>query len=290
MIRFSVIFLICLCTCLVSGCHSSYEPFAIRNRPWAGAYSKAAFYVDEKNFAMGVMSVNIVCEYNNKKERFSNIIRKSESYLNKIDSSFDWKNPENLEAMFPATTAQKKLFRAFLADSGVNEEYSKRKTIICLNPLVVLVTNEPFIILPKTVVVYNDPTFISQEISPGVITSVIKPSSIGPSSTMVVLGSSTKKYRVRDGKSVYMSEVVAVYEPDMMVVERYNPSLFLSNGYSYGTKLKYSPETYWFSPDLRIPATKVNINEDGIARLPVTWGELLLERVGDDWVVQAVER
>jgi hypothetical protein len=64
-------------------------------------------------------------------------------------------------------------------------------------------------------------------------------------------------------------------------------NVVLKNGYAYGTRIPYAESPQWFSPDMNIPPTPVEFDDEGIGHIPVPWGELIMTREGDDWVVSA---
>ncbi len=61
----------------------------------------------------------------------------------------------------------------------------------------------------------------------------------------------------------------------------------LKNGYSYGTRIPYAENPQWFSPDMNVLPRKVEMDENNVGHIPVPWGELLMTKQGDDWVVSA---
>ncbi|AQQ69970.1 hypothetical protein SMSP2_00305 [Limihaloglobus sulfuriphilus] len=63
--------------------------------------------------------------------------------------------------------------------------------------------------------------------------------------------------------------------------------IILKNGYAYGTRIPYAESPQWFSPDMNIPPTPVKIDDEEIGHISVPWGELLMTREGDGWVVSA---
>jgi hypothetical protein len=64
------------------------------------------------------------------------------------------------------------------------------------------------------------------------------------------------------------------------------PFVVLPHGFDFGTRLPYHEAVMWFSPDLRVgPERPRRVSEDEM-RISVPWGELVLVREDDDWVVQ----
>lgn len=60
-------------------------------------------------------------------------------------------------------------------------------------------------------------------------------------------------------------------------------------GFIYGSRVPYSPEPDWFSPDLNIGPIVTEKITDTQRRIPVPWGSLILTREGDEWVVTTEE-
>jgi hypothetical protein len=57
-----------------------------------------------------------------------------------------------------------------------------------------------------------------------------------------------------------------------------------------GTRVPYAPVVVWFSPDKRVPPTEAEKVDESTRRIPVYWGWLVLDRVGDEWVVGSEAR
>jgi hypothetical protein len=64
-------------------------------------------------------------------------------------------------------------------------------------------------------------------------------------------------------------------------------NIMLKNGYAYGTRIPYAENPQWFSPDMNVLPRKVEMDENNVGHIPVPWGELLMTKQGDDWVVSA---
>ena len=61
----------------------------------------------------------------------------------------------------------------------------------------------------------------------------------------------------------------------------------LGKGYDYGTEVPFEPEATWFSPDLKLGPRSAEVVSEGVRRIPVPWGNLILTRDGNKWVVSA---
>jgi hypothetical protein len=63
------------------------------------------------------------------------------------------------------------------------------------------------------------------------------------------------------------------------------PFIVLPGGFDFGIRLPHHEDVSWFSPDLRVgPERPRRVSEDEM-RISVPWGELILLREEDDWVV-----
>lgn len=58
----------------------------------------------------------------------------------------------------------------------------------------------------------------------------------------------------------------------------------LKKGFAYGTRLPYDPEPQWFSPDMKTPLSPVDIDGNGVGRIAVPWGQIVLTKETDQWV------
>ncbi|MCI0500114.1 MAG: hypothetical protein L0Y36_10650 [Planctomycetales bacterium] len=61
----------------------------------------------------------------------------------------------------------------------------------------------------------------------------------------------------------------------------------LKHGFAYGTHIPYAENPLWFSPDMGIPPRPVEIDENGTGHIPLPWGELVLTKQADEWIVMA---
>ena len=61
----------------------------------------------------------------------------------------------------------------------------------------------------------------------------------------------------------------------------------LKHGYAYGTHIPYAENPQWFSPDMEVSPCPVEIDENGIGHIPLPWGELVLEKQSDEWIITA---
>ena len=69
--------------------------------------------------------------------------------------------------------------------------------------------------------------------------------------------------------------------------ERY---VLLNHGFTYGTRIPYSEDPQWFSPDLRMgPSSAEKISETQ-RRIEVPWGYLILNKVKNEWVITTQEK
>ncbi|MBT8485033.1 MAG: hypothetical protein KJO43_05605 [Phycisphaerae bacterium] len=59
-------------------------------------------------------------------------------------------------------------------------------------------------------------------------------------------------------------------------------------GAEFGTSVPFHPEVVWFSPDLEVGPVPPRFVSDRERRIDVPWGELILRREGDRWVVHPV--
>lgn len=64
----------------------------------------------------------------------------------------------------------------------------------------------------------------------------------------------------------------------------------LKHGYAYGTRIPYAENPRWFSPDMKIGPCPVEIDDNGIGHIPLSWGELVLKKQADEWIVAAKTR
>jgi len=68
------------------------------------------------------------------------------------------------------------------------------------------------------------------------------------------------------------------------------PFIVLPGGFDFGIRLPYHEDVTWFSPDLRVgPERPRRVSEDEM-RISVPWGELILLREDDDWIVSREQR
>lgn len=61
----------------------------------------------------------------------------------------------------------------------------------------------------------------------------------------------------------------------------------LKRGFAYGTRIPYDSAPCWYSPDMKILPRPVEIDSNGRGHIPVSWGEILLNKQGDQWIVTA---
>lgn len=61
--------------------------------------------------------------------------------------------------------------------------------------------------------------------------------------------------------------------------------IILRRGFAYGTRMPYDPAPQWFSPDMDITPRPVDIGENGVGRIEVPWGYLVLTEENDEWIV-----
>lgn len=101
--------------------------------------------------------------------------------------------------------------------------------------------------------------------------------------TVVVIG---------PGKTDYYEYAMGGYpgpgrsnQPVMQPDGTYRHYVGLTRGFDYGTHVPYDSAPQWFSPDLKIGPRPVEISADGLGRISVPWGELVLTREANEWVV-----
>ena len=61
--------------------------------------------------------------------------------------------------------------------------------------------------------------------------------------------------------------------------------VLLSGGFQYGTKFVLDGDIQWFSPDLKQCAVPLELDDDKRAVIEVSWGNLIITRIGEQVVV-----
>ncbi len=255
-LAFSIIF-------FISGCHSSYDKILIEDEPFCGPHQKASTYVQSRSFATAVKSIVIYFEYNGQKERIKDITKKSDLFLKRIGYQSIIKQAGFQDTIIWSPDQQIPLIKEILNDFSTDIKYSKTKTIICLDPIVVLITDHPQLTLPYPLIALTHP--YTTELVP-----CVRP---------------LKSYYGRNGVFTDRSEGLGLPFLGFISCPEHNPSLILNRGYTCGAKVQYSKNCLWFSPDLDVPPTRLKVDNNGFGSIVVPWGTLTLQPSDDQWVI-----